>query len=502
LTDFHRSRRVTIVPYSRLGQLKSCAVVVAFTWGCGPADTLSAPAPEAEVAESNVIACNADASPEDREVYVLSAIRKKLRDYPDLALEWANPAPASCDEARAFRASYEQYSNDHPGFDADQPLGPPPEPLGEPDGSLPQLEIDKIQNGQTPLPELGAYPRSSVVRLTALAGPNSVPLGTCTGTFIAKNWIVTAAHCLSITRAQSIPSQNVVAGDLYGYARWKIDWADANGNPVGLATVAAIDEDILQHPDPRYTGIPTEFRFDFALLYLNHQRYDRILPTRTDVGAAMRIAREAPTSSQAFFIAGYGTTVAGAPENLRVLRSGAIGPVTFSDELILRSPGPNPEPTVCPGDSGGPLYTVENIPAVALPPEVVPSPPAPTRVPILQGVAKNILRGASDRCAGAGDTERWIPVYPERLFIEERMALWQNGPLFECRPGRPSGASSDTIAECWGQPCVTAKNCGSQYCSKPGTDFRTSECALCSGDCSCVIGQCLPGPPPPPPPRL
>jgi hypothetical protein len=468
----------------------TCVVLGATTLNCGSGEGTFGPA-SIETTEVNAITCNEYTAIEDRELYVLSAMRKKLRDYPEFATESGIGAVTNCEEARAFKESYERYSEAHPGFDANQELGPPPDVLADPDGAMPTLEVGKILNGQPPSPELGAYPLSAVVRLVPIDGPRSHGGGICTGTFIAKNWIVTAAHCLAITtRPQSIPLENRVSGDVYGYARWQVDWADEDGNTHSFSRITALAEDILQHPDPRWIGTST--RYDFALLYLSQNRYDQLLPGRADFGAAMRIALDEPDSSDVYSIAGYGSSMPNPTIDQLVLRSGVIGEAEFfppanefSRMVVTAS-----EPTVCHGDSGGPLYTIENIPIPMLPAGL---PPGPTTVPILRGVATSDRPRVSGppQCANPGDTQFWAPVHNERLFIEERMALWHSDPAFRCRPGRPVGGGVNTIGECWGQPCRRAGDCGSGYCSRPGSSFRNSTCQACLGDCSCVVGQCL-----------
>ena len=74
------------------------------------------------------IICGEAAQPGGRrEIYVLSAINKTIRNHPDFANAVNIHCVRDCAEARAFTKAYEDYGNAHPDFDADEPL-PPSEP--------------------------------------------------------------------------------------------------------------------------------------------------------------------------------------------------------------------------------------------------------------------------------------------------------------------------------------------------------------------------------------
>jgi hypothetical protein len=72
-----------------------------------------------------------------REWYALSAINNKLRNYPAFANAIGIHCVRDCAQARAFTKAYEAYLRAHPGFDANQPLGPLPRPPPMPPGPLP-----------------------------------------------------------------------------------------------------------------------------------------------------------------------------------------------------------------------------------------------------------------------------------------------------------------------------------------------------------------------------
>jgi hypothetical protein len=97
------------------------------------------------------------------------------------------------------------------------------------------------------------------------------------------------------------------------------------------------------------------------------------------------------------------------------------------------------------------------------------------------------------------DIEIWtrLDEPDKRLFIEEQMALWQNGPLFTCREGHATGSTTNTFIECWGTPCVDDGNCNTaigEYCQRPLEAYQDASCQICQGGCSCIVGQCLQGP--------
>lgn len=491
--------------------------------GCASAD--SASPRTTDEAQSNVLVCNPSRAPSEREFYVLSAIRKKLQDYPDLAAAVGADPPTTCEEARAFAEGFARYDAEHPGFDADQPLGPPPAvvavPLGGPE---PTLDIGKIQGGTAPGPELGAFPRAPVVRITQLDSPNTGRntdgLGNCTASFIAKNWAVTAAHCLAITRPVSLPQTSTTANDLYGYARWQVEWPDAAGLRTAAATLTAQTEDVLQQPDPRYMGTnPTRTdsglsHFDFALLYFPEDIYDTRLPPRADTGAAMRLSLTPPAETETISTAGYGT---GSPNDPTAkLEQASMAPplaIVSTRDTIEKEVASVTEATLCKGDSGGPAYRVLDIGAITQPADV-PFEQAPTTVPVMLGVSSVILLDPACHppppavppdgcplpsfCAQPGDVEVWKRVDGERLFVEERIGLWQDIPSFQCREGHASGSGTNTFIECWGTACESDGDCDkakNEYCRRPSFAFQDTSCQTCLGACDCIVGQCVVGPP-------
>jgi hypothetical protein len=72
-----------------------------------------------------------------QEFYMLSAINNKLRNYPEFARAIGIHCVRDCARARAFVKAYQAYAKAHPGFDANQPLGPMPPPPPMPPGPPP-----------------------------------------------------------------------------------------------------------------------------------------------------------------------------------------------------------------------------------------------------------------------------------------------------------------------------------------------------------------------------
>jgi hypothetical protein len=137
------------------------------------------------------------------------------------------------------------------------------------------LQIPKIKNGN----QLQLYP---VVRITGDFKAHNPGLQ-CTGVFIAKDWIATAAHCM--VYGNNFPqSPN-------GEYQYQIIWADASGSGTAPGSLTLETGSPKQHqpsvtqiPDPLFMGYnsanpaqPQSGPNDFALLWLN-PIYESALP--------------------------------------------------------------------------------------------------------------------------------------------------------------------------------------------------------------------------------
>jgi hypothetical protein len=56
------------------------------------------------------------------EVYMLSAINNKLRNFPEFTKSIGITCVHDCESARRFLVAYREYRAQHPGFDAKEPL--------------------------------------------------------------------------------------------------------------------------------------------------------------------------------------------------------------------------------------------------------------------------------------------------------------------------------------------------------------------------------------------
>jgi hypothetical protein len=395
---------------------------------------------------------------------------------------------------------------------------------------------------------LGGFPKEPVVRLTWI-NPDGTAGTLCSGVFIAKNWIATAAHCLAPLPAcelglgQLNPSgpfklsgscaddagvlNSTSAIHLYGYQRLRIQWAAANGTfadggtlddgtPIQGGTIDTNADTVLQIPDPNFMGHDDnmtnpsdDYQRDFALLYLDHILYDGVLPGNADDGSAMRIAAaDGLPVNTPLFAEGAG--------NGSVLTPFLYTSVPSASEQVDSQMNPTgvflgPGVGLCGGDSGGALYYLSN------------------NLPILVGTFVQTKPGGTTMaCSSAanGDTDYWKSAGAELSgpggsfnngigLINNALQLW-NGAAFSCSTMPAPGNTSASIAQCWGAPCdVTAvptpnpnnlRGCGAgETCKGAGADVLltlptgVSGCAACGmlpNNCSCVVGQCVPAPPP------
>jgi hypothetical protein len=168
--------------------------------------------------------------------------------------------------------------------------------------------------------DTGPLARSSVMVLSSRGG-------VCTGVVIARDVVLTAAHC-------------VTAADAF-----RVHFRDPSGEPVMIEPVAR-----ALHPgfDPK--AIAARRRsIDLALL-----RVPDALPERFESAA---LSPAAPPRDSEITVGGYGLAREGAPKSMGTFRIAPLravepfGPSRF----LIWAEGPTGT-GACQGDSGGPLF--------------------------------------------------------------------------------------------------------------------------------------------------
>jgi hypothetical protein len=448
------------------------------------------------------------------ELYVPKAMNAKLRHFPDFAASAGVPAVVvDCATGRAFMAAYSAYELTHPGFDANQPLDAPPLPARPP---LPPphapavFEVKKILNGtpvqNAPVVKVTGGPAAPV---DSGLGPDSP--GGCSGTFIAKNWIVTAAHCVATFPFTNgtyngdpnfTPSFFPVIANLSGWFKWTVDWADTSGNQIGPdgsvpgpQVAAELRTIALQYPDPRWVGYSQNYLMtgaswpnDFALLYIFHDDDPFLPPNPEAFGSTMRVSLKPPALSETPTYYGWGapfpltSQVGTYPSTFKV--------DSFADSVVV--PPSYTGPAICHGDSGGPLVRTISIG------------PGGTQSQSIYGVLAGVFPTLPfNVCAGSGHTVYWARADQEIGWINRAMKEW-NGPSFSCDELPQTGGTDPEFAQCWGQPCASDMDCQptstmagvpvvTSFCDRP-TAANNGVCPVCAPaqNCDCVVGQCLP----------
>jgi hypothetical protein len=466
--------------------------------------------------------------------FVVSAMNFKLRQYPEFAAAIGVDLVSDCDAAFRYEQGLALYSAEHPGFDADEPLAPlptdtpePPPPSTQDDGPD-QAPIDKIFGGNVALDNSVVHLQfSTCTRAGCPAADTSWIVNgkelrrnglQCSGTFIAKNWILTAAHCVTLSAVDQCMekgiSRSACVPNWDHYASWRISGSYSTDH--GMDGIPSTDDgrrdydfhfqarayvisnwpgrDLSQNPNLCPTcNTSTAIDDDLALLYVSTND-DPILPPRTDDDVAKRISTIPPDLSWSMSLEGWGDPSPGAATALRTVN----GPWAFqkSDQQIYIEDEPSRYP--CPGDSGGALTRNGVQLATA---------DGQRSVDALIGV----ISSGSARCDGMPEPK---PVQSFRItridtarhlqFIRDSMKRWPYLQGFSCinkGPVTSGNVQPLEMMECWGAPCEDDSKCKkTETCWHSAREVEQLPLACnCAGfpsplneGCNCMLGECLP----------
>jgi len=452
------------------------------------------------------------------EYYRLSAMNAKLRHYPDLAAELGMDSVSDCEGARAFIAGLRAYRRAHPGFDRDEPLEWPELSMpARPDDSQGSIEYPKIRGGM-PITNLPVVQIKDKVHPTTNPDYKDIKGGDCTGTFIAKNFILTAAHCITDSAVDWCIQNNLTLAQCepkwFKYSKLTIRfggftltdvWAVHDVHPAWMGRFPKSNTPDL--PGSTYDE-DEGARRDIAMIYIDD---DSRLPFNVELDGAKRVSILDPATGVGnplvrwpLFFYGW-TTPPGQADALHVSTSTP----TFSVDILnggdtIQGVYSGPTSNPCEGDSGGPL--VRRLPLITN---------DGTRQESREAIV-GVLNGGDTTCTApptVNQIDTWARVDTAVDFIQGFEQRWY-GPYFECqeRPDANGPITQMAVAECWGSPCREPADCGSRelgmYCSNSGRDLaeKRGSCDTCTtqpgGGCACVVGQCLWGPtslPPRPP---